>query len=516
MGSGNGKSKGNVSGKNAATIIRKRKQKVQFRYQKDLAGLSIGGEKKLKKKDKIYLSFSQSGTVLKTLELTPHQKNIQEIDISDLSGSYELVVSSTPKLYDNIYNYGEPEAPCNKCDADNIYWPLIGDCDSHRIWHKLKINVVVEKHIINSIDDVEFAEISKGMIRFYLRPIWTLSVNKNERPATSNEICEEESLEIEEKQFKTDIKVENIQKKFPNYPAPAYIVVHHTAGPKDIPPHFIYKKSTGGSAHYVIGKNGDIVKMVHESEASHHAGTSEWEGLKKVNDFTIGIEIVHNDFKKKSDKAKKKHQNYDDKQYETLIMLIKQLLNYSDIPAHRVIGHSDIGVWGNTRRVRKEGGGTKSAPTPKYLIGANGRKAACPGICFEWDKLINEGIGIIPADISKIYRIGSTPYDIESDFEPLPDTIYGKSLKNRGKPDYEAVCKDLSIIGYHTPDINLLIKESKAEQKKFKTHFNFAVHAFKLHFCRIGKEKQNTKFDYNTALMLKRVTHTMKKHKGLI
>ena len=42
------------------------------------------------------------------------------------------------------------------------------------------------------------------------------------------------------------------------------------------------------SAHYVINTDGQIVKMVQDTEAAHHAGVSFWGGVKllhSVNQF---------------------------------------------------------------------------------------------------------------------------------------------------------------------------------------------------------------------------------------
>jgi N-acetylmuramoyl-L-alanine amidase len=47
------------------------------------------------------------------------------------------------------------------------------------------------------------------------------------------------------------------------------------------------------SAHYVVGRDGTVVQMVHEHEKAWHAGRSKLEGDPRVNSMSLGIEIVN-------------------------------------------------------------------------------------------------------------------------------------------------------------------------------------------------------------------------------
>ena len=49
------------------------------------------------------------------------------------------------------------------------------------------------------------------------------------------------------------------------------------------------------SAHYLVDLDGHVVKLVHEDEASVHAGPSHWRELNSLNAHGIGIETVHTD-----------------------------------------------------------------------------------------------------------------------------------------------------------------------------------------------------------------------------
>ncbi|MEE2526331.1 N-acetylmuramoyl-L-alanine amidase [Hyphobacterium sp. HN65] len=115
------------------------------------------------------------------------------------------------------------------------------------------------------------------------------------------------------------------------------------------------------SAHYMIEEDGRIFQLVEESKRAWHAGVSEWAGETDINAVSIGIEIVNggHDFGLP---------DYPQAQIDVIISLTKQLMVRHNIPAHRVVGHSDI---------------------------APGRKQD-PGEKFPWNQLSEAGCAIFP------------------------------------------------------------------------------------------------------------------------
>jgi len=72
------------------------------------------------------------------------------------------------------------------------------------------------------------------------------------------------------------------------------IVLHYTAsGSLDATVRWFQDPEAKASAHYVIGRDGTIVRMVPEEKKAYHAGESEWNGRKDANQFSIGIELVN-------------------------------------------------------------------------------------------------------------------------------------------------------------------------------------------------------------------------------
>ena len=86
------------------------------------------------------------------------------------------------------------------------------------------------------------------------------------------------------------------------------------------------------SSHLFINRKGDLIQFVDLSKKAWHAGSSEFEGQKECNDFSIGIELEGTDT-----------ELYSDQQYSSLIDLTKCLKKtYSKITNEGIVGHCDI------------------------------------------------------------------------------------------------------------------------------------------------------------------------------
>ena len=203
------------------------------------------------------------------------------------------------------------------------------------------------------------------------------------------------------------------------------MVLHHTGGQSDLPPHFV-DASAGDrtSAHYVITRTGEIIKMAHEeADAANHAGRSMWKGKPSLNTSSIGIEIVH-----LNDTAA-----YEEAQYVALLALLGQIKNSPlAIKAKNFIGHSDIGVHTN---------------------GDVGRKALDPGKRLDWPRLEAAGFGLAPADPSTVFTAANPVEDIYGAIFKA-DTNIELPIKNGQPPNYAAVVmevkSDLTGIGYRS------------------------------------------------------------------
>ncbi|MBD9485409.1 1,6-anhydro-N-acetylmuramyl-L-alanine amidase AmpD [Pseudomonas sp. PDM14] len=86
------------------------------------------------------------------------------------------------------------------------------------------------------------------------------------------------------------------------------------------------------SAHFLIERDGAVTQFVSCNERAWHAGVSRFEGRENCNDFSLGIELEGTD-----------HEPFSDAQYDTLVVLSRQLLQaYPSLAIERICGHSDI------------------------------------------------------------------------------------------------------------------------------------------------------------------------------
>ena len=75
---------------------------------------------------------------------------------------------------------------------------------------------------------------------------------------------------------------------------PEVIVLHDTASRLDMSSvDWLCNKQAKASAHFVVGRAGEIVQLAPTNVATWHAGVSSYRGRSGVNAFSIGIEIVN-------------------------------------------------------------------------------------------------------------------------------------------------------------------------------------------------------------------------------
>lgn len=89
------------------------------------------------------------------------------------------------------------------------------------------------------------------------------------------------------------------------------------------------------SAHYLIGEQGEVVRLVPEEKRAWHAGVSYWRGHKDVNSASIGIELDHPGHRYG-------YREFNEAQFQALVPLVARIVKQYDIPRANVVGHSDV------------------------------------------------------------------------------------------------------------------------------------------------------------------------------
>lgn len=102
--------------------------------------------------------------------------------------------------------------------------------------------------------------------------------------------------------------------------------------PPDANPYFREIHALEVSSHALIRRTGEIVQYVPFHLRAWHAGASEYQGMPRCNDFSIGIELEGTDT-----------QPYEDVQYDVLAQLVRSLIrHYPGLNTDRIAGHCDI------------------------------------------------------------------------------------------------------------------------------------------------------------------------------
>ena len=89
------------------------------------------------------------------------------------------------------------------------------------------------------------------------------------------------------------------------------------------------------SSHFVIGRKGQVYRLVQDDRVAWHAGKSRWKKLKNLNKNSIGIELVNKGHKFG-------YENFTKKQILVLVKICKKLTKKYNIKEKNIIGHSDI------------------------------------------------------------------------------------------------------------------------------------------------------------------------------
>lgn len=148
----------------------------------------------------------------------------------------------------------------------------------------------------------------------------------------------------------------------PNYDTrrPVLVVLHYTAGKTaEGSLRTLQTSNSNGpvSAHYLLGKDGELYQLVDEKQRAWHAGDGRWGTITDVNSASLGIEIDNDG-----------RSPYPEVQIDRLIALLEDVTGRLGIPREQVIGHEDM---------------------------APGRKID-PGPLFPWKRLHEAGFGIWP------------------------------------------------------------------------------------------------------------------------
>ncbi|MGQ9661059.1 MAG: N-acetylmuramoyl-L-alanine amidase [Kiritimatiellia bacterium] len=223
-----------------------------------------------------------------------------------------------------------------------------------------------------------------------------------------------------------------------------------------------------GEAHYFVGKNGHVYRIIQRDRVAFHAGRSMWDGLTNLDTCSIGIEV-----------AGYYNQEPTQKQYETLKALLAELRRIYRVPDERILTHCMVAYGTPNRwhpyshRGRKRCGMIFALPAVRARLGLKpipvedpdvkaGRLAAAdaylarvlypggtrPAISTASGTAVSSPsvqTTVPPAPLAEDYVItaGRTAWDVARDAYRSPTTIYvfpdGRRISGDRIRDWKAI-----------------------------------------------------------------------------
>ena len=89
------------------------------------------------------------------------------------------------------------------------------------------------------------------------------------------------------------------------------------------------------SCHYLVGEDGQVMRLVDEGKRAWHAGRSHWRGIDDVNSASIGIEIVNPGHEHG-------YRAFPEAQMAALMPLLAGIVARHGITRGNIVGHSDV------------------------------------------------------------------------------------------------------------------------------------------------------------------------------
>ncbi|HEV2676714.1 MAG TPA: N-acetylmuramoyl-L-alanine amidase [Aliidongia sp.] len=174
------------------------------------------------------------------------------------------------------------------------------------------------------------------------------------------------------------------------------------------------------SCHWLVDEDGTVHRLVDERMRAWHAGKAFWAGRRDINDRSIGIELVNPG-------EEWGYRPFPSAQMAALAELARGIVARHPIPAHRVLGHSDV------------------APDRKQD----------PGTLFDWAWLSAHGIGLWPVAGTPTARIDPERQLVGIGFEAAtPQTVAAFQRHYRptgvdGRIDDETALKIAQVATLH-------------------------------------------------------------------
>lgn len=220
-----------------------------------------------------------------------------------------------------------------------------------------------------------------------------------------------------------------------------YIILHTTEAEARSS---LRKLSSNGEAHYCVDRDGRVYRIVNRDRVAYHCGTSMWNGIRNLDDISIGIEVV----------------GYHDRaltatQYRTLrelILVLQKLYGVKDanVMPHAQVAYGTPNRWHpKSHRGRKRCGMGYATPEVRDLLGLKERWLIDPDVRARrlvigdtfLAKVLYGGKGSLPYRLPRTVKIPakkaqSAPQSLATSTHKTLTRTFGRALSHKTTREY--------------------------------------------------------------------------------
>lgn len=131
----------------------------------------------------------------------------------------------------------------------------------------------------------------------------------------------------------TDLPSPNYGKRPAGKPV-SLIVLHGTAGSYLGDVAWCRKPESNVSYHYIVGRAGEVARLVDERNRAWHAGVSSWQGRANCNDYSIGVAF--------SNRGPGTGEAYTEDQYAAGAKLVAGIMERWGLHLDSIVTHAEV------------------------------------------------------------------------------------------------------------------------------------------------------------------------------
>jgi len=174
-----------------------------------------------------------------------------------------------------------------------------------------------------------------------------------------------------------------------------YLILHHTGSQNTNftrQTEYLANNKAKVSCHYVVWQGGEIAKIASDDNITWHAWVSKRDGKTWMNKYALGIETVSN------------WTDFSDRQRDSVMQLVKYLMNKHSISCENVIRHKDVAPWRKTDV-------WDNFRSNRYATYTEYQKSLIKNHNLKMNRLLSKVLPLILKILSKLWGVSKDKYE---------------------------------------------------------------------------------------------------------